>query len=140
MNERNSKVSRFPNEDQGRSILALSRDQGFQTALFTLIDTPEEWDIAMTDPAAWLRTHGLEVPEDLTVDITKQLSTSKPMDLGNIGMPDPDWLPFNLELFNCRTFLVPVKDEEGRIKGYEAVTTCFGFKIIPNVIPGGPIG
>ena len=140
MRKKNSKHSRLPNDDQSSRLLELSRNQRLQAAILQLMDTPEAWDRAMTDPSAWLRTRDLELPEDLTVEMTKQLSTSKPIDLGNIGLPGPDWFPFSVELFNCRTFLVPVKDEDGRIKEYEAVTVCFGLKIIPNEIPGGPIG
>ena len=139
MKKRKSKDLRPPDEEQIQSLLSLSRDERFQTTISSLIDTPEEWDKAMSDPSAWLRTRGLELPEDLTVEIIKQLSTSKPMDPANIGMPGPDWMPFTIEQFNCRTYYLPTKDEEGRIMGYEEVTICLEFKLMPNRIPGGPI-
>lgn len=140
MKQRKSKDLRLPNEEQIHGLLALARDEKFQTSVSSLIDTPEEWDKAMIDPSAWLRTHGVELPEELTVEIIKQLSTSKPMDLANIGMPGPDWMPFTIEQFNCRTFYLATKDEEGKIKGYEEVTICFDFKVVLHPIPGGPIG
>jgi hypothetical protein len=140
MKERKSKDLSLPNEEQIQGLLALSRDERFQTSTSSLMDAPEEWDKAMTDPSAWLRNRGLELPEDLTVEIIRQLSTSKPLDLTNIGMPGPDWMPFSIEQFHCRTYYLAKKDEEGKIKGYEEVTICFEFRVVSNPIPGGPLG
>jgi hypothetical protein len=140
MKRRKSKDLWLPDEEQTQGLLALARDERFQTSVTSLMDTPEEWDKAMTDPSTWLRNRGLELPEDMTVEIVRQISTTKPIDPANIGMPGPDWMPFTIQQFHCRTYYLAKKDEEGKIKGYEEVTICFEFKIVPNPIPGGPLG
>jgi hypothetical protein len=135
-----SKIPQGPGEQQARKLLALARDQRFPLAASGLVETPEEWERALTDPAGWLRSRGLELPEDCSVRLTKQLSTSKPLGPEIAGKPDPDWIPFEIRQVYCRTFWLPKKNAEGNIEGYEQVTICFGFEIVPTPPPGGPLG
>jgi hypothetical protein len=135
-----SKASRPPREEQTRNLLALARDPRFQAAVSSLVETPEEWEGALTDPAGWLRARGLELPQDLAVRLTKDLSISKPLGPEIAGKPDPDWIPFAIREINCRTFWLPKRNDQGKIVGYEEVRICFGFEIAPTPIPGGPLG
>jgi len=134
------KNSRPAGEEQARRLFALAGDQRFPAAVSSLVDAPEDWDRALTDPAAWLRARGVELPHDLAVRLTKELSISRPSGAEITGMPDPDWIPFSIRQVNCRTFWLPKKNDQGEIVGYENVEICFGFEFVPNPIPGGPIG
>ena len=139
MQQRRIKRPRLPNEEQIQSLMGFARNEGVQTSMARLMDTPEEWDQAMTDPAAWLQAQGLEVPEGLSAAITKEITISKPLDPGTLGMPGPDWFPYEIRFTNCRTFLVETKDNEGKITGYHIETVCFGMEIVWNRQPG-PVG
>jgi hypothetical protein len=87
---------------------------------------PRLWEEASKDPAGFLGGRGVEVPEGLEV-----MLLDDPMR----GRPTPDFEYFSIRLFNCRTYWV--KKEGG---GYEKVEICWGFEIVPNPVPGGPIG
>jgi len=84
------------------------------------------WEEANRDPAAFLRKRGIHIPDELTL---------RPIPMRGFGKPAPDWEPFTLTLTNCRTIVVI--DDDGK-KDTEEV--CFGWQIVPNSIPGGPIG
>ena len=135
-----STIPQPPDEGQVRRLLAVARDQRFLLAASSLVETPAEWERALTDPAAWLRSRGLELPDECSVRLTKQLSTSKPLGREITGMPDPDWIPFVIRQLNCRTFWLPKRNDQDKIVGYEEVTICFGFEITPTAPPGGPLG
>jgi hypothetical protein len=79
-------------------------------------------------PEKVLEEFDVKVPEGLRV---------VPLGFGELGKPGPDWVPFQIRLTNCRT--VYVRDDEPPHKLREE-TVCFGFEIIPNRIPGGPLG
>jgi hypothetical protein len=87
---------------------------------------PKLWEEAGRDPAAFLRERGAEVPEGLEVILLDDPSQSR---------PTPDFEFFTIRFFNCRTHWVK---KEGA--GYEKVEICWGFEIVPNPVPGGPIG
>ena len=87
----------------------------------------ELWAEASREPAGFLRSRGIDVPEGL--DITF-------LDDPFRGRPVPDFDFFTIRLFNCRKYWVKKQDEPG----YEEVEVCFGFEIVPNPVPGGPIG
>ena len=84
---------------------------------------------AEKDPAGLLREHGLELPDELGVRFTSRT------DLKAVR-PTPDWMPFTLVLTNCRTYWV--SDEPGEPPKQQ--TVCWGFELLPNPLPGGPIG
>lgn len=83
------------------------------------------WEAASRDTAGFLRDRGVEVPEGLEVILLNDPMREKPA---------PDFEFFTIRLFNCRTFWVK---KEGA--GYEKVQFCWGFEIVPNPLPGGPI-
>jgi len=93
----------------------------------------------MTDPAAWMREQGLKLPKGMQALMTKEISFSKPINPLDIGMPGPDWFPFNIKFTNCRTYWVAIRDDQGRITGYHEETICFGFELMFNPLPG-PLG
>jgi len=88
---------------------------------------PELWAEASREPAGFLRSRGIDLPEGL--DITF-------LDDPFRGRPVPDYEFFTIRLFNCRKYWVKKRDEPG----YEEVEFCRGFEIVPNPVPGGPIG
>jgi hypothetical protein len=87
---------------------------------------PKLWEEARRDPAGFLRERGVQVPEGLELILLDDPMRER---------PTPDFEFFTIRLFNCRTYWV--KKEGG---GYEKVQICWGFEIIPNPVPGGPIG
>ena len=84
------------------------------------------WEEASRDPAGFLRERGVEVPKGLEVILLTDPMRERPA---------PDFEFFTIRLFNCRTYWVK---KEGA--GYEKVQVCWGFEIVPNPVPGGPIG
>ena len=115
------------------------RNEGAQTSMATLMDRPDEWDNAMADPANWLAAQGLEVPEGFSAVITKEISIEESVDPATLGMPGPGWLPYKIEFTNCRTYWIPVRDEQGKLIKYSKETICFGIEFIYNRQPG-PVG
>ena len=87
---------------------------------------PKVWSEASKDTGEFLRERGIEVPEGLEVILLDDPLRER---------PGPDFEFFTIRLFNCRTYWV--KKEGG---GYEKVQVCWGFEIVPNPVPGGPIG
>ncbi len=82
---------------------------------------------AIKDMPGLLEERGIKTPDGLDV---------LPWGPGpTIGMPGPDWQPFEIRLTRCRT--VWIRDEDGKLK---AETFCMGIQIVPNKIPGGPRG
>ena len=136
MQQRRRRHPRLPNEEQIQNLMEFARNERVQTSMAGLMDTPEEWDRAMTDPAAWLQAQGLEIPEGLSAVITKDITISKPVDPGTLGMPGPDWVPYEVRFTNCRTFVVENRDSEGKITGYHTETVCFEIEIVWNRQPG----
>jgi hypothetical protein len=77
-------------------------------------------------PTEMLAEFGIELPEGLDL---------VPLGTGSIGMPGPDFVPFEIRFSRCRT--VVVRDPKtGRLT---TETVCFGFEIVPTLIRGGPI-
>jgi hypothetical protein len=93
----------------------------------------------MADPAAWMREQGIKMPRGMQAIMTKDISVSQPVDPTTIGMPGPDWYPYNIKFTNCRTYWVATRDEDGKIVGYHDETICFGFELILGQQPG-PFG
>jgi hypothetical protein len=124
--------------EEVREMVGLGSDPKLRSAAALLADAPDEWDRAMADPHAWLRAKGIRVPECVRFEFVREQSASMPLPPGPI--PDPEWVPFMIRQFNCRTYWVPKKDDQGRVTGYEEVSICFGFRIVPAHIPGGPRG
>jgi hypothetical protein len=77
-------------------------------------------------PAETLAEFGIELPDGLDL---------VPLGTGWLGKPGPDFTPFEIRFSRCRT--VVVRDPE--TKRLKTETVCFGFEIVPKVLPGGPI-
>jgi hypothetical protein len=53
--------------------------------------------------------------------------------------PVPEWEFFVLRLFDCRTYWVWRRDPKtGELK-LSQEQFCWGYEIVPNPVPGGPI-
>jgi hypothetical protein len=76
-------------------------------------------------PAETLAEFGVELPKGLDI---------VPLGSGWMGKPGPDFVPFEIRLSRCRTIVVR-DPETGRLK---LETVCFGFEIVPKVLPEGP--
>lgn len=139
MQRRKIRRSRLPGEEQIQSLMEFARNERVQTSMPTLMETPEDWENAMADPSAWLAGQGLEVPEGYSAVITKDISIPRPVDPATLGMPGPDWLPYNIRFTHCRTYWVPVRDEQGKLIEYREETICFGIEFLYNRQPG-PVG
>lgn len=84
--------------------------------------------LAHEDPARLLRENGLELPPELAVRFTSRTELK-------VARPAPEWLPFTVRLTNCRTVWVREEPDEPP----REQTVCFGFELVPNPLPGGPI-
>lgn len=104
-----------------------SEDPELFSALTEATHDPELWAQATREPGEFLRSRRIELPEGLEI---------KFLDDPLRGRPVPDYEFFTIRLFNCRKFWVKKRGEPG----YEDVEVCFGFEIVPNPVPGGPIG
>ena len=130
MQWRRFKRPRLLREDQIQSLIEFARDERVKTSIASLMDMPEEGDNAMTDPAVWLATQGVEVPEGFSAVITKDISISKPVDPASLGVPGPHWIPYDLRFTSCRTYVVATKDGEGKTTGYHTETVCLGIEVV----------
>ena len=83
------------------------------------------WAKAQENADKYVRSQGLELPEGFHIQF-----------LGDPYYPGPDFELFTIQLFNCRRMWVKKRNAPG----YEQVEVCFGFELVPHVIPGGPLG
>lgn len=79
---------------------------------------------AEADAAGFLRERGVEIPDGLDVRFLRD----------PFEYPGPDYEFFTIRFTRCRTYWV----KKQNAPGYEQVTVCFGFEIIPH--PISPIG
>lgn len=96
------------------------------SALRAVSADPKLWNLARRDSAGFLESRGVRVPKGFDVSFL----------LKPTAMPGPEYEPFTVRLFNCRTYWVKKKNEPG----YESAEVCFGFEITSGPMPGGPIG
>jgi hypothetical protein len=82
---------------------------------------------ALRDGPSFLGEQGINVPDGLEVKFLDDPMRDQPV---------PDFELFTIRFFNCRTYWV--QGEPGKPPKKE--TVCFGFEIVPNPVPGGPIG
>src|SRR5918994_5250832 len=73
-------------------------------------------------PAETLAEFGIELPDGLNL---------VPLGTGWLGKPGPDFTPFEIRFSRCRT--VVVRDPE--TKRLKTETVCFGFQIVPKLLP-----
>ena len=105
----------------------LGRSPELFRAFQEAVADPGTWEAAARDPAAFLGERGVEVPGGLQVAL---------LDDPLRGRPTPDFEFFTIRLTQCRTYWVKKRNEPG----YEKVEVCRGLEIVPNPVPGGPIG
>ena len=91
-------------------------------ALGQVAADPRLWREAGENPARFLESQGVRVPDGLGLEF---------LDDPFRGRPTPDYEFFSFRLFNCRTYWV--KKQEGG--GYEKVEICRGFEIVPHPLP-----
>jgi hypothetical protein len=92
---------------------------------------------ALTAPREFMVEHGIELPEDLEIAFLR--SRPPQFSVPVFGRFVPDFEFFSIRQFNCRTYWVAKRDEDGKRVGYEEVQICFGFEVFPKYLPGGPI-
>lgn len=105
----------------------LGRSPELYAAFSDAVDDPSTWERAARDPQAFLSERGIEIPHGLGVEF---------LDDPFRGRPVPDFEFFKIRLTRCRTYWMKKKNAPG----YEEVTICWGIEIVPNPVPGGPIG
>lgn len=96
-------------------------------AIQDVLATPEKLLPATKDPVAFFASHGVKIPKALEV----QLFAKEPRSL-----PGPEWFPFVLEFFNCRTFWVAECDDQAPpLCRWREESVCFGLRVLPRFIP-----
>lgn len=96
-------------------------------AIQAVLASPETLLPAMKDPVAFFASHGVKIPKTLEV----QLFDKEPRSL-----PGPEWFPFVLEFFNCRTFWVAECDDQTPpLCRWREQSVCFGLRVLPRFIP-----
>lgn len=96
-------------------------------ALQAALANPDDIQTAIKDPAGFLNSHGVRVPPSLDVEFYDREPRT---------LPGPDWFPFVLEFFNCRTYYVRVCDDQAPpLCKWREESVCFGFRIYPRGIP-----
>ena len=112
-------------QEQMNRAVELRNNPGLSKAFNAATQDRDLWEKARENPGEFLRSQGIELPDDLFIHF-----------IGDPYYPVPDFEFFTVHQFNCRTFWVKKKDGIG----YESVEVCFGFEIMTHPIPGGPIG
>ena len=96
-------------------------------ALQAALANPDDIRTAIKDPAGFLNSHGVRVPPSLDVEFYDREPRT---------LPGPDWFPFVLEFFNCRTYYVRDCDDQAPpLCKWREESVCFGFRIYPRGIP-----
>ncbi|HSB88250.1 MAG TPA: hypothetical protein VLD86_18185 [Ilumatobacteraceae bacterium] len=96
-------------------------------AVHAALADPEIIRGAINDPIGFFKEHGVRVPPSFDIEISdRELRT----------LPGPDWFPFVLEFFNCRTYYVRVCDDQAPpLCKWREESVCFGFRVYPRGIP-----
>jgi len=109
------------------------RAEKFATATKTVravqsaLTAPEQIRAAIKDPVRFLASHGVKIPPSLEVEF----ADGEPRTL-----PGPEWFPFVLEFFNCRTYWVRKCDNQAPpLCKWSEESVCFGFRIYPRGFP-----
>jgi hypothetical protein len=96
-------------------------------AVHAALDNPDDVRTAIKDPAGFLKSHGVRVPPSLDVEFYDREPRT---------LPGPDWFPFVLEFFNCRTYYVRDCDDQAPpLCKWREESVCFGFRVYPRRIP-----
>jgi hypothetical protein len=103
-------------------------DDSLMKAFKSALARPSLRNRAVENANSFLERYDVRVPKGLQIEF-RTVPSKNPL-----GLPGPDFMPFVIRLFNCRTYWVKKKDGIG----FEQVTVCFGFEIRP--IRVNPIG
>jgi hypothetical protein len=115
-------------EDPRRNLAErFARSPRVSAAIQAVLASPEKLPRATKDPVAFFASYGVKIPKTLEVE----LFTKEPRSL-----PGPEWFPFVLEFFNCRTFWVAECDNQvPPLCRWREETVCFGLRVLPRFIP-----
>ena len=110
-----------------------SRAEKFATAAKTVaavqaaLARPDQIRSAIKDPVGFFASHGVKIPPSLEVEIADREPRT---------LPGPEWFPFVLEFFNCRTYWVRECDDQSPpLCKWRQESVCFGFRIYPRGFP-----
>ena len=96
-------------------------------AIQAALAAPERLPAAMKDPKAFFTSHGVKIPSSLEVEV---------FDREPRTLPGPEWFPFVLEFFNCRTLWVRECDDSSPpLCRWREQGVCFGLRIFPKSFP-----
>ena len=125
-------MSRKPSNHQEWTVVR-ERAEKFATGARTIaavqatLSTPEGLRSAMKDPTAFFAAHGVKIPSSLEVEV---------FDREPRTLPGPEWFPFVLEFFSCRTFWVRECDDSvPPLCRWREQSVCFGLRIYPKSFP-----
>jgi len=87
---------------------------------------------AIEDPIAFLSGRGATLPDGLTIEAFDRTPRT---------IPGPDFVPFLIELVNCRTYWVrECQDTVDGVKcTWKEQAVCFGIRILPRFLPPFPV-
>lgn len=92
---------------------------------------PDAFASAQRGPEAFFAAQGAKLPKGLMLEVFTHPQRQ---------LPGPDWTPFVIELFACRTFWVRVCDDSEPPKcEFRQEAVCFGFRVRPRFPAVGPI-
>jgi hypothetical protein len=126
-------VSGFPDDLQEahKAATQLIRDARFREALDESRDSLELRREATRNPFGFLEARGLDLPPNLAIRFGQR---PRPF------QPTPDWEAFSLRLFDCRTYWIYETDPDTGERRLTQQEICWGFELVPNPVPGGPVG
>jgi hypothetical protein len=102
----------------------LAGDERLMKAFNIALRDEDVWRRAEESAERYLEEQGVGVPDGLQVRFLRD-----PMQY-----PGPDYEFFIIRMFRCRSYWVKKKNAPG----YEQVTVCLGFEIVPH--PISPVG
>jgi hypothetical protein len=114
----------------------LAGDVRLREAVAAMGRDPRLARVALTAPREFAGEFGVEVPEDLTLTFVRPEPGGPRDPFGGKFVPDFEFIV--IRQFDCRTFNVPDRDEDGKIVGWHLQTVCFGFEITPKFLPRAP--
>lgn len=105
-----------------------SRSPAFRRAFDRAMLDPKDHEFALSDPRNFLHDAGAPLPDGLDIAFMEK----PPLP----AKPGPDWVPFHIRMFNCRTFWVQDKTDPTKPRKWRQETVCFGWEIVPHRLRG----
>jgi hypothetical protein len=92
-----------------------------------LTKNPRALIAAEKDPAAFFSSREAKLPRGLELELFQHPSKV---------LPPPDWFPFVIEFYNCRTYYIQKCDNSAPpLCEWTDETICFGIRIRPVFLP-----